>query len=364
MAGVARDRLVGLPNVEVDTASFEDWDDRGRRFDLLAAASSWHWIDPSIGWRRAHELLRPGGWMALLGHVVARRLDEPEVFAVTSDLHQQFAPGNPGWGDPPLEDEIRSAEESWAPPSFPDELFGPTTLRWYPTVAWFDGHGYADLLRTTSLYRDLAEDVREPLLDAIAERIRTQMGDRASRRYLSVLRVGQRSGRLRAVQPPEPRAVLLEAVAGQLGQRLRAAEHRHQERLAGPGDRRAVAPGPVDVGGLEAEALGARLAPNTEPSVGVASRTATHALPRGSARGWPRARRMSWWWTRRSSSVSFGGNTRQVPAQGSRSSNACTSSAGVRPSARAIEYALPERSDEKPYLARRNGSVLRCISLP
>ena len=35
-------------------------------------------------------------------------------------------------------------------------------------------------------------DVREPLLDAIAERIRTRMDDRASRRYLSVLRVGRR----------------------------------------------------------------------------------------------------------------------------------------------------------------------------
>jgi hypothetical protein len=44
-----------------------------------------------------------------------------------------------------------------------------------------------------SLYRRLDRDVREPLLDAIAERIRTRMGDRASRRYLSVLRVGRRA---------------------------------------------------------------------------------------------------------------------------------------------------------------------------
>jgi hypothetical protein len=36
-------------------------------------------------------------------------------------------------------------------------------------------------------------DVREPLLDAIAERIRTRMGDRAPRRYLSVLRAGRRT---------------------------------------------------------------------------------------------------------------------------------------------------------------------------
>jgi hypothetical protein len=46
---------------------------------------------------------------------------------------------------------------------------------------------------STSPYRRLDRDVREPLLDAIADRVRTRMGDRASRRYLSVLRVGLRA---------------------------------------------------------------------------------------------------------------------------------------------------------------------------
>jgi hypothetical protein len=75
----------------------------------------------------------------------------------------------------------------------PGSLFGPTIVRWYPAVQWFDGNGFADLLRSTSLYRSLESDVGDPLLAAIAERIRTQMGNRAARRYLSVLRVGQRA---------------------------------------------------------------------------------------------------------------------------------------------------------------------------
>ena len=52
----------------------------------------------------------------------------------------------------------------------------------------------ADPVRSTSLYRRLDRDVGELLLDAIAERIRTRMADRVSRRYLSVLRVGERTG--------------------------------------------------------------------------------------------------------------------------------------------------------------------------
>jgi SAM-dependent methyltransferase len=193
MAALARRRTATFSNVKVVTSTFEEWDDRCGRFDVLVAASAWHWVDPSIGWQRAHDVLYPGGWMALLGNVVVRRPGEPEVYAETADLHERFSPGNPDWGHPPLEDDVRITDEGWGLVEDPGGLFGPTIVRCYPTVQWFNGDGFADLLRSTSLYRRLDPDVREPLLDAIAERIRTQMSDRASRRYLSVLRVGQRA---------------------------------------------------------------------------------------------------------------------------------------------------------------------------
>jgi SAM-dependent methyltransferase len=191
MAAYARRRLAGFGDVRVDTSTFEDWDDRGARFDLLVAATSWHWVDPSVGWRRAHELLRPGGWLALIGNTVVRRAGVPDVYAATADLHEQFVPGNPEWGDPPLEDEARAAGPGWAPPAGCGELFGPPAVRFHPTVQWFDGQGYADLMRTQSLYRKLDPAVREPLLDAIAERIRTRMGDRAARCYLTWLQTAR-----------------------------------------------------------------------------------------------------------------------------------------------------------------------------
>jgi SAM-dependent methyltransferase len=193
MAALARQRLAAFRNVEVETSTFEEWDDRSRRFDVLVAASAWHWVDPAIGWRRAHDVIHPGGWTALLGNVVVRRPGELEVYAETADLHERFSAGNPGWGHPPTEEEVRSSDKGWGLVNDPGGLFGPPIVRWYPAVQWFDGNGFADLLRSTSLYRRLDADVREPLLDTIAERIRTRMGDRASRRYLSVLRVGQRA---------------------------------------------------------------------------------------------------------------------------------------------------------------------------
>ena len=192
MADLARQRMAELPNVAIETATFERWDEQDRRFDLIVAASSWHWIDPSIGWARAHAILQPAGWLALLGHVVIRRTDDLEVYAATADLHEHFAPDNPDWGHPPLEHEVRATSDGWGPPNEDrDGLFGETVVRWYPTVQHFDGEGFADLLRTLSPYRRLDASVREPLLDAIAQRIRTTLDDHATRHYLTVLRAGQ-----------------------------------------------------------------------------------------------------------------------------------------------------------------------------
>lgn len=193
LAHLARQRMEPFPNVAIETATFEAWENRGEQFDLIVAAASWHWVDPEIGWRRGRDVLRPGGWLALLGNVVVRRLGEPEVYAETADLHERFCPANPDWCDPPLEDEVQASNEGWGPPNEDrDGWFGPTVVRWYPAVQWFDGEGFADLLRSTSLYQKLNAHVREPLLDAIAERIRTHMDDRAPRRYLAMLRAGQR----------------------------------------------------------------------------------------------------------------------------------------------------------------------------
>ncbi|TQS46167.1 class I SAM-dependent methyltransferase [Cryptosporangium phraense] len=142
LAAAARRAVPGVP---VEESTFERWDDRGRRFDVLLAASSWHWVDPVVGWRRFREVVRPGGSFAVLGHVVVRRPGEPEVYAETADLHERFAPGHPAWGHPPWEDESA-----------------------------------------------LPEGVREALLDAVAERIRTGLGDRVARRYLSYVGISNR----------------------------------------------------------------------------------------------------------------------------------------------------------------------------
>jgi SAM-dependent methyltransferase len=79
MAAFARDR--GLP---VEVATFEAWDAAGRTFDAVVAAQSWHWVDPAVGAAKAAGVLRPGGRLAIFGHVFAeafRRVVPDSPFA-------------------------------------------------------------------------------------------------------------------------------------------------------------------------------------------------------------------------------------------------------------------------------------------
>ncbi|MGH3264700.1 MAG: class I SAM-dependent methyltransferase [Trebonia sp.] len=51
--------------VEVEIAPFEQWDDRGRTFDLIVSGQAWHWVDPAIGAPKLVRLLRQGGTACL-----------------------------------------------------------------------------------------------------------------------------------------------------------------------------------------------------------------------------------------------------------------------------------------------------------
>ena len=82
MAAVARQR-----GIAVELGTFEDWEDAGRRFELITCGHSWHWIDPTLGMDKAARLLEPGGRIARFWnyHVVQAALVS-EFEAVYADL--------------------------------------------------------------------------------------------------------------------------------------------------------------------------------------------------------------------------------------------------------------------------------------
>jgi SAM-dependent methyltransferase len=72
LAAVARRKLARYPRVEVVVAAFEDWPLPPDPFDLVLAATAFHWIDPAVRVAKAADALRPGGALAVIStHHVA-----------------------------------------------------------------------------------------------------------------------------------------------------------------------------------------------------------------------------------------------------------------------------------------------------
>jgi len=82
----ARARAKGIL---VEVARFEDWDARGRRFDLVTSGQAWHWIDPRIGTAKAADALAPGGRIGLFWN---RGELEPDLRELLAAAYRKLEP--------------------------------------------------------------------------------------------------------------------------------------------------------------------------------------------------------------------------------------------------------------------------------
>ncbi len=52
--------------IAVERSTFEQWDARGRTFDLITFGQSFHWVDPEVALPKLASLLKPGGRLVLM----------------------------------------------------------------------------------------------------------------------------------------------------------------------------------------------------------------------------------------------------------------------------------------------------------
>jgi len=180
-AELARQRLATFPNVEVETSSFEEWDDRGRHFDVVVAAAAWHWVDPAGSARTTCSALQDGWHCSATSSSAgwARPRSTPDRRPPRARL-----PGQPRLGPPTARgrgarDRRRAGVGRRSRP-----LVRPDDRAVVPVGAVVRRGGLRRSPPLDLLYRRLAPGLCEPLLDAIADRVHTRMGDRVSRRYL------------------------------------------------------------------------------------------------------------------------------------------------------------------------------------
>jgi SAM-dependent methyltransferase len=184
MASLAVANLERYSRLEVVVETFEAWPLPERPFELVISATAFHWVDPELRFVKAARVLRPGGVLALFGHV-----PQPEGGLVREQIDRAYAecvpsiaarePGSAPKGIPLAEDfaqavgfgELVSCDIPWS-------------RRWSAT-------DYIAMLRTQSNHAMLPERELAALLSRI-EAIIERSGGFISVQYVARLLMARR----------------------------------------------------------------------------------------------------------------------------------------------------------------------------
>lgn len=186
LAAVLRRNLAGFRTADVVETSFEASPVEAGAFDLVAAATSFDWLDPSTRYSKTADALRPGGCLAIFWHYHVAIPGEDTFFDVSQDLHNQYGYPRELVGSPP--------DASAVPAGPPQEaldsgLFEAVAVRHYPWNERITSERYIKLLRTFSGYLDLPDERREPLLAGLGALIDGDFGGAITKRYVTVLQL-------------------------------------------------------------------------------------------------------------------------------------------------------------------------------
>ncbi|KAF4408505.1 class I SAM-dependent methyltransferase [Streptomyces lycii] len=187
MAGFARAR-----GLEAEVASFEAWHPAGRTFDTVIAAQSWHWVDPDAGPVKAAQVLRPGGRLAIFGHVYEPPAEVAEPFAAA---YRRAAPDSPLNGGParrPL-DLYRAAYAKFADKIRETGQFDDPEQWRFDWEQSYTRDQWLDLLPTTGGLTQLRPDQLAGILDAVGDAV-DSLGGRFTMNYTTLAVTAVRAG--------------------------------------------------------------------------------------------------------------------------------------------------------------------------
>jgi SAM-dependent methyltransferase len=156
---------------------------------MVFAATAWHWIDPAVRYRKAADVLTPGGFLAVwgAGHVIP--YDGDPFFEELQEVYDEIGGSLPPDAALPrpqeLPDDRGEIEASG--------LFEVIDVRQYDWETVYDAQGYIDLLDTFSGHIAMQDWQRERLYGEIRRRLATRPDGRLRRHWGGVLHVARRT---------------------------------------------------------------------------------------------------------------------------------------------------------------------------
>ena len=190
LAAIAREKLAQFPKARVINADFETVNLPACHYDIVFAATAFHWIDPAISLKKVHEVLKPAGTLALFWHHPV--LTDVSRLTVTAlqQIYQRVVPAMArDYKLPPTPDLVTTDYDQLIPAS---GLFGNTTVRRHYVAGEYSAAAYLDLLATTSDHIALSAARRRELFMEIEALINDELAGVIIRETVALLYLARR----------------------------------------------------------------------------------------------------------------------------------------------------------------------------
>lgn len=188
LAEQARRNLAAFPGVSVVTAPFEEWQAEDE-YDLVYAATAWHWIERDVKYAKAAAVLRPGGHLAVwgAGHAFPEGFDP--FFTEIQQVYEEIGEGKPDdQFPPPLPEEVRDPITGELEASGRFEVVG---VRRYVWGLRYTADQYLALLDTFSGHIAMGQAKRDRLYGEVRRLLAERPDNSLVRHWMSTLTVGR-----------------------------------------------------------------------------------------------------------------------------------------------------------------------------
>jgi SAM-dependent methyltransferase len=178
---LASDRL------RIMVASFEDVALASHAFDAVVSATAYHWVDESTRVAKPAELLRPGGWLAIIDTVHVAAASDAGFFESSQRVYDKYGDSS---DSPrlPSPDEVTGflGADLKASSLFHTPLI--FRYRWDQTCS---AEAYGDLLRTYSSTQAMHQPDREAFIADMTHLVLDEFGGNVTRPLVFALTMAQ-----------------------------------------------------------------------------------------------------------------------------------------------------------------------------
>lgn len=177
----------GLGSVRVQNARFEDATVEPSSFDVVVAATSWHWVDAAVGYRKARTALRPRGVIGLMWNAHVPDTTHPDWVPIRRaylDVAPELADLARLTPDRVDYDPVSDLEQSGC---FDDVAQGA-----WPFEVSYSAAEFLVLIGTYASHRALDAQQRQRLGERLRSAIDDELGGYVTKPYEALLVLGRR----------------------------------------------------------------------------------------------------------------------------------------------------------------------------